>query len=258
MCIRDSSNGGDTGESSSSLKKLVLTTEDLTSHTLQQLFDKGMAILPHEDWYEFSLKVSAAKSFSDDSSDNLELRNIIIRTKFNAIALVNTIFVPPLVSSKLFEIDPYAFNSLTDFISLTEPQIPEDLRLDALLALECISLKHVWCSDIMRNLGGNMSHGLMFQILRKLAKLLRDEKSQINEEYNVRFFYVISNIADVKMLHESLLAAGPVSYTHLDVYKRQSPRNILRLFASSCTRKNCQEYDISLYVEEIRGIITFG
>lgn len=180
-----------------------------------------------------------AKAFSDDSGENIDLRNIIIETKLNAIAFVNTIFSAPQVSSKLFELDPYAFNSLTDLISLSETKIPKELRTDALFTLECISLKHVWCSDIIRNLGGNISHGLLFQILRYIAKTLREATDEIDEEYNVRFFYLISNLADVKPLHESLFAAGLIP-TLLEIvsirncpYKRtricySSPRNIYR------------------------------
>ncbi|CCF59894.1 hypothetical protein KAFR_0I01130 [Kazachstania africana CBS 2517] len=198
----------DGNQQSSSMKKFCLSNEDLRTFSLQQLFDKGMEVLPSETWFDYSLQVTLAKAFSDDSYENLQLRNLIIRTKFNSVALVNTIYVPPQVSSKLFEIDPYTFNCLTDFISLAEQKIPSALRLDALFALECISLKHVWCSDIMRNLGGNLSHGALFQILRQIGKLLRTEDGEINEEYNVRFFYVIVNISAVKTLHDSLLAAG--------------------------------------------------
>ena len=191
-----------------SMKKLLIPIDELRNSTLQQLFDKGMELLPSENWFDFSLKVTINKAFSDDSFENIELRNLIIRTKYNAIALVNTIYIPPQVSSKLFEIDPYAFNNLTDFISLSEKKIPKDIRTDSLFALECISLKHVWCSDIVRNLGGNMSHGLMFQILHYISKILRENSSEVDEEYNVRFFYLISNLADVKSLHTSLLSAG--------------------------------------------------
>lgn len=203
-----SQHGRDTNGQPSSMKKFILSKEDLQSHSLQQLFDKGMEALPSDNWFDYSLKVTIAKSFSDNSFENLALRNLILRTKFNAMAVVNTIFIPPQVSSKLFEVDPYAFNSLTEFISLSEAKLPKELRLDALFALECVSLKHVWCSDIVRNLGGNMTHGLMFQILRYISKIIREESSEVDEEYNVRFFYLISNLADVKALHESLLAAG--------------------------------------------------
>lgn len=202
------SGGNDAGSVTSPMKRLVLSKDELRSHSLQQLFDKGMEVLPSEDWYDYSLQVTISKAFSDDTFESKQLRNLILRTKFNAMALVNTIFIPPQVSSKMFELDPYAFNSLTEFISLSETKIPKELRLDCLFALECVSLKHVWCSDIVRNLGGNMSHGLLSQILRCIGKILRENSSEVDEEYNVRFFYLISNLADVKTLHESLLSAG--------------------------------------------------
>ncbi|EDO18901.1 hypothetical protein Kpol_1023p70 [Vanderwaltozyma polyspora DSM 70294] len=191
-----------------SMKRLVLTKEELQKSTIQQLYDNAMDTLPPENWFDFSLKVAIAKAFSDESNESLNLRNEIIRVKFNAIALVNTIYIPPQVSSKLFEIDPYAFNSLSEFISISETKISKEMRLDALFSLECISLKHVWCSDIVRNLGGNISHGLLFQILHYIAKILREGSSEVDEEYNVRMFYLISNLADVKSLHASMISAG--------------------------------------------------
>lgn len=221
----------DSNNQPSSMKKFSLSQEDLQSHSLQQLFDKGMEVVPAEDWFDFSLKVTIAKAFSDDCFENKELRSLIIRAKFNAVALVNTIFIPPQVSSKLFELDPYAFNSLTEFISLSETKIPKELRIDSLFALECVSLKHVWCSDIVRNLGGNMSHGLLFQILRYIGKILRENSPEVDEEYNVRFFYLISNLADVKGLHESLLAAGLIP-SLLDVISTKHS-NFRRTMASA-------------------------
>lgn len=66
-----------------------------------------------------------------------------------------------------------------------------------------------------------MSHGLLFQILRYMAKLLRDKNShEIDEDYNVRFFYLIENLADVKALQESMLTAGMIS-TVLEVISIQ-------------------------------------
>lgn len=188
-----------------------LSKDELKSLTLQQIFDRGMLELPREEWFKFSLRATVAKAFSDDSFENMQLRNQIIQTKFNAIAIINVIFHPAQVSSRFFEIDPYAFNSLSEFLSLSETKVPRDIRMDALFALECISLKHIWCSDIVRNLGGNMSHGLLFQILKYISKLITENNlTEIDEEYNVRLFYLISNLADVRVLQESLLNAGLV------------------------------------------------
>ncbi|GMM56512.1 E3 ubiquitin-protein ligase [Maudiozyma humilis] len=190
------------------MKKFTINNNELVNSSLQELFDKGMHALPNEFWYDFSLRVTVAKAFSDNSPSSNQLLNLIIRTKFNTVAYINTVYPAPQVSSKLFEVDPYTFNSLSEFISLAEPKIPSKLRLDCLFALECISLRHVWCSDIMRNLGGNLAHGALFLILRQIGKLLRSKNEEISEEYNVRFFYLVSNVADVKSLHSSLLSAG--------------------------------------------------
>lgn len=205
------------------IKRFCLSTEDLRSLTLQEIFDRGMQVLPRDAWFDFSLQATISKAFCENSPENLALRDSIISTKLNAISFANTVFAPPQVSSKLFEIDPYVFNMLSEFVFITENKAPKNLRLDAIFALECISLKHVWCSDIMRNLGGNMSHGMLFQVLKFISKIMRDNSDEVDEEYNVRFFYLISNIADVKSLHESLLAAGLIP-TLLDIVSIKNSR----------------------------------
>lgn len=194
------------------MKHFTLTTDELKSLSLQQIFDKGMAEIPSQNWFQFCLHATVSKAFSEDTFENIQLRNSIIQVKFNAVAFTSAIYIPAQISTKLFEVDPYTFNSLTEFISLSETKLPRDLRTDALFALECISSKHIWCSDIVRNLGGNMSHGLLFQILRYIAKIIQEDiQTEVDEEYNVRLFYLISNLADVKSLQESLLSAGLIS-----------------------------------------------
>lgn len=217
---------------SSSLKKLHLNSSDLSKFSLSHLFNKGMEILPEKYWQDFSIKATIAKAFSEENDENNKLRELLVEIKFISIALINTIMIPPHVSSKLFEVDPYIFNCLTDFISLSDKASSKDLRLDALFALECISLKHVWCSDILRNLGGNMSHGLLFQILRYIVKLLREKSEEIDEEYNVRLFYIISNLSDVKTLHASLLSAGLISVL-LEMVSTKNDGKYLRTLSSA-------------------------
>lgn len=209
--IKNTNNTINSQPLNSSMKKFVLSKEDLQKLTLQQIFDKGMNCIPPDSWYDFSLKVTVAKAFSESTPETNALRDLIIRTKLIAVAFINTVYIPPHVSSKLFEVDPYLFNALNDFITLAEKPIPGQVRVDALFTLECISLKHIWCADIMRKLSGNLSHGELFQVLRQIGKLLRtdiEEGEDFSEEYNVRFFYLISNLSEVKSLHDSLLNAG--------------------------------------------------
>lgn len=250
------------------MRTFILSKDDLTSLTLQQIFDKGMQELPREEWFKFSLRATVAKAFSDNSFENIQLRNHIIQTKFNAIAIINVTFYPAQVSSKFFEVDPYAFNSLSEFLSLSETKVPRDLRMDALFALECISLKHIWCSDIVRNLGGNMSHGLLFQILKYISKIIRENNTEeVDEEYNVRFFYLISNLADVRVLQESLLNAGLIS-SILDIisiktngFKRTktSATHLLdALMSNECVDDFINNNGLNILIESLTEEVTFA
>ena len=59
-------------ETRTSIKKVTMTTQELCEHSLQQIFDKGMALLPAESWFDFSIKASVAKALSDDSGENID------------------------------------------------------------------------------------------------------------------------------------------------------------------------------------------
>ncbi|KAH3899481.1 E3 ubiquitin-protein ligase TOM1 SCDLUD_004925 [Saccharomycodes ludwigii] len=194
------------------MKFFKLNKEQLKSLTLQQIFDKGMCEIPADRWFEFSVKSTIAKAFSDDSFENKELRNSAIRVKLNSLAYINIVLPPPKVSSTVFEIDTYIFECLNEFIMLSETKLPRSIRSDAVFALECISLSKIWCSDIVKNLGGNMPHGILFQALKYIAKIMRENKvDEVDENYNVRFFYLISNIAGMNSLHDTLVSSGLIS-----------------------------------------------
>lgn len=45
-----------------SVKKFSLTAEELSSLSLQQIFDRGMSEIPAENWFDFSLQATIAKA----------------------------------------------------------------------------------------------------------------------------------------------------------------------------------------------------
>ncbi|KAL6950023.1 hypothetical protein ACO0QE_000692 [Hanseniaspora vineae] len=231
---------------------LKLNSSQLNQLSTQEVFNKITTEndIPESHWFELSIQVFIAKIFST-SAQKLESKDfyesesvfdaidVLLQLKFYSIAYINCLLPSSQTSSKYFEIDSYIFECLNDFILVAMPKKSdrislENIRFAALFALECISFKHIWCSDILRNLGGNMSHGAMFNMLKTIKKSLKDPQYQdyLNEDFNVRFFILISNLADVKQLHETLTANGLIQ-SLLDIIS-VSNKSGYRSLSSAC------------------------
>ena len=236
----------------STVQYFKLNSSQLNQLSTQEIFNKITTEddIPESQWFELSIQVFIAKIFStstqkSESKDFYESESIfdaidiLLQLKFYSIAYANCLLPSSQISSKYFEVDSYIFECLNDFILVAMPKKSdrislESIRFAALFALECISFKHVWCSDILRNLGGNMSHGAMFNMLKTIKKSLKDPQYQeyLNEDFNVRFFILISNLADVKQLNETLTANGLIQ-SLLDIIS-VSNKVAYRSLSSAC------------------------
>lgn len=84
-----------------------LPEESVRKLTVQQLFEKGMEVLPPESWFCFGIHAQMTKSFNSTSSDAMQLREKLIQIK----CLCSWIYLLYVIISshftKLFETEPY-------------------------------------------------------------------------------------------------------------------------------------------------------
>lgn len=186
-----------------------LPEEVVRKCSLQQIYDKACDTVPKELWFEFALAAQVAKAFNTSSKEALLLRDKLVRAKCLGIAVVACVCPRDFTSSRLFESEPYIFSFLVDLIQPENADIvSKDVYLAGMKALECVSLKRVWGTDLIRCLGGNVSHGILFLIIRHINKQVREEDPDCYEEGYIHFFNLLGNLIDTKSLTPRLTAGG--------------------------------------------------
>ncbi|CAI5756548.1 unnamed protein product [Candida verbasci] len=212
------------------LQNFVLPEESVKKLNLQQIYDKACDNIPKDSWFLFSLSAQVAKSFN---SLDLELREKLIQIKCLAIGITCCIYSNQQVSTKLLEVEPYNFSFLVDAIS-PETKLKTTKVVDAaLIALESISIKRVWGGDIIRCMGGNVSHGTLFQIIRYIHQLVKDNDPSYNEEAYLHYFALLDNLISTKGLIPRLttgaLLIDLMSFINLDTKYKPTCTAAIRL-----------------------------
>ncbi|KAG7664643.1 TOM1 [[Candida] subhashii] len=191
------------------LETFTIPEESVRKLTLEQIYDKASNVLPKEFWFSFGIQAAVAKSFNTKSYESIKLRQKLLQIKCLAVGFICSMCSTQSTSSKLLEAEPYIFSFLVDAVSPeNEDRVPREVYRTAVTALTCISLKKVWGGDIIRCMGGNVSHGVLFQCIRQIWKKVSNEDDDYDEEGYIRFFSMIGNMIKTKSLIQKLSAGG--------------------------------------------------
>lgn len=186
-----------------------INAENVRKLSIEQIFDKATELVPQDKWFEFSLEAHVAKSFNTSTHDALELRQDLLRCKLYGLCFIICSSNEEYISSRVFEQEPYIFNFLVDMIvpSNMDDLSPEVYFL-AVKALGCISLKKVWGGELVRSLGGNVNHGILYQSLRHIHKHLLTSQHGDKLKGYIYFFNMLGNLIDAKSLTSRLSSGG--------------------------------------------------
>lgn len=180
--------------------------------SLEQIYDKAAEEVPETSWFGLSLAAQNAKAFNSRSHDCIILREKLLRIKFASVAFTTLMGSAEFTSSNLFEAEPYLFSFLVDFMSPeNSSHVPQQVYLGALRALEAIARRRQWGSELIRNLGGNVSHGLLYQQLRHMNRQIREQSDSCFERANLWVFTLIGHFIDNKSLLSRLASGGILS-----------------------------------------------
>lgn len=186
-----------------------LNEEQVRKMTLEQIYDKANEVLPEETLFSFSLSALNAKAFNTRLYDSMKLRAKLLRVKCWAIAFVCSVCNTDFTSSHLYEAEPYTLSFLVDLISPEYSNlVTKEIFYAAVKTLECISMRRVWGTELIRHLGGNVSHGLLYQLLRHINKKVRNEDDDCFEKGYLVFFTLLGNFVDTKLLIPRLASGG--------------------------------------------------
>lgn len=191
------------------LSTFHLSEDQVRKMTLEQIYDKANEVLPKEAWFLFSLAALNAKAFNSKLYDSLKLRAKLLRIKCWAIAFVCSVCPTDFTSSHLYEAEPYTLSFLVDLISPEYANlVTNEIFYAAAKTLECISMRKVWGTELIRHLGGSVSHGLLYQLLRHINKKIRNEDEDCFERGYLVFFTLLGNFVDSKLLTPRLASGG--------------------------------------------------
>lgn len=180
--------------------------------SLEQIYDKAAETLPETSWFKMSLAALNAKAFNSRSHDCMVLRAKLIRMKCASVAFTALMSSAEFTSSNLFEAEPYLLSFLVDFMAPENSStVPSEVFLSSLKALEAIAHRRQWGSELIRNLGGNVSHGLLYQQLRHMNNQIKEQSDVCNEKANLLVFTLIGHFIDNKSLVSRLASGGILS-----------------------------------------------
>ncbi|KAK6464491.1 E3 ubiquitin protein ligase TOM1 [Scheffersomyces coipomensis] len=194
---------------SEGLHTFSLTEDVVKKLSLQQILDKGGETIPKESWFEFALVAHIAKAFNSKSEAAMNERIRLLQMKCYAVGFVSCMCQAHFTSTRLFEAEPYIFTFLVDMINPENyPRMNEQTLIAATKSLEYIALKKSWGSDIIRCLNGNVSHGLLYQILRHINRQVKDNDPEFSELAARSFFSMIGTLISTRALTPRLTAGG--------------------------------------------------
>lgn len=188
----------------------ALTEETVKAMTVQEILDRATAVLPAEFWFEFALYAFTTKAFNTKCAAALELRQKLLQIKCFAIGFITCECLPEFTSSRLLELQPYVFSFLVDLIQPENAKLISRATLYAAIkAMECILLKRTaFGGDLIRCLGGNVSHGILFQCIRSIRKKIANEEPNVYEREYIHFFNMLGNLIDLRTLVPRLTSGG--------------------------------------------------
>lgn len=200
-----------TDQTSSSLHFYV-SEHEVKKLSVQQLCDKAVMKIPQEYWNSVCLKALVAKAFNGSSFENLKLREDLLKIKCLAITFLVKFNDEFTLAAELFEADPSILQLLIHIIDL-QNSFSKDLRLSAVQSLDVLSKIKSWASEIVRELGASVSHGLLYQNLNNmLIQLKNDQEDKIDDRFNATYLNVIFNLASSRSLANILVSAGILNY----------------------------------------------
>ncbi|KAG0679085.1 hypothetical protein C6P42_000225 [Pichia californica] len=189
------------------LRSFKLSSEALKKLSMQQIFDKAANVIPKEKWCDFVLHVYMAIAYSGQSFECLSLRNKLVSFKCYSVASAATNITYGSFVGLVFDEEPYLLSYMCDLVN-PDNHIQREPIIATLRAFVNISNRKAGASDLMRAMGGNVSHGLLFHILKTILKQTKEEKFNNDQTYMNYIYNILANMLENRTLAMHLRLAG--------------------------------------------------
>ena len=200
---------GSSERNTEGLATFNMSEDNVRKYKVQQIYSKASEVTPKEVWFDLSLAVLIAKAYCSNEEASKRLREKLLCLKCLAVSFICCACPTDFTASRYFEAEPHIFNYVTQLVQPENMhEIPEYVILSAIKTLQCISLKRVWGSDLIRSLGGNVNHGVLYQFIRFVHSKIVTHKDSYSEEVYVHYFNMVGNMLESKSLTPRLTAGG--------------------------------------------------
>lgn len=189
------------------LRSFKLNTESIKKLSMQQIFDKAANVIPKDKWCDFVLHVYIAIAYSGKSFECLALRGKLVTFKCCSIAAAASNITYSTFVGLVFDEEPYLLSYMCDLIN-PDNKVPKEACIATLRAFVNISSRKNGASDLMRALGGNVSHGLLFHLLKTILKQTKEGTFNNDQVYMNYIYNILANLLETKSLAIHLRAAG--------------------------------------------------
>lgn len=232
---------------------------------------KQQRLIPEHYWFKLSVELYLVKCFvtkentlnlqnrKDELKTLFDMLNPFVQLKFYCVGLVNCLVTAPRASSVLFELDGNIFDCLCNLALCGYPLEKEregfslaEIRHSALFALECISSKQVWCLDILKCIGGNVSHGSLFMLFERLRFALGANEN-VDERFNIQFFSMLNNLSSVASINEALVSSGLINELTKLLSLPNCSEYITLLHASTVLKNTINSFDAATVFQSAGG-----
>lgn len=191
-----------------SLCTFSISPDNVRKLSIEQIFDKANEVIPKHLWFEFSLHAQVIKSLNSNDHDSIILRENLLMCKLYSISCIVNNSNESYVSSRIFEVEPYMLGSLVGFIIAENmDNYLHELILLVIRTFESFSFKRYWGGEIIRSLGANVNHGIIYQTLKHIHKKLLNQDPCCHEA-NVHLFNTMGNLIKNNSLRGRLVNGG--------------------------------------------------
>ncbi|RKP29617.1 hypothetical protein METBISCDRAFT_18238, partial [Metschnikowia bicuspidata] len=188
---------------------ICVPEEKVGAMKLQQLFDLATAHdLPAEYNAPFLLGCLNAKAFSSTLAECMHMRATLVRIKCLAFLAVCCFCSTDFASTNLFEAEPYTFGFMVDLVSPLNTHLPRAVFNTLAASLLAIAAKRVWGTEIVRLMGGNVRHGLLYQLIKHVGRLVREDATEARDDGYYAFFEMLETLVHTRVVTTRLAAGG--------------------------------------------------
>ncbi|CAN6633923.1 E3 ubiquitin-protein ligase Tom1p [Trichomonascus vanleenenianus] len=188
---------------------LKISAKEVQEQSVEMLLKEIYKLVPSDYRFTAMNRVRLVKA-CQNTEQALKLRQELVKIQCMAISFSVCIFKQSLCESRVFAKNPNLIKQVADLVSLDHSDVPMDVKVAALQALEFMCNHPIRVGDVFAALSANVSHGILISNLRNCVKIMR-QGEPLDESYSVGLLSIIIQISESASASNMMVTAGLLS-----------------------------------------------